>query len=825
MSVYYSSKNIPKKSFGGKADGLIFLEKKGFNVPAFYVIPNATIQQIISEKYTINVLCNEWIENVRPNKNTLWAIRSSAVVEDGKNKSYAGLFSTEINCKPHQLADAFEKVINGFKEVLNNIPEYNKTKNFGFNIVLQEMICGEISGVGFSINPLEQFSENPIINIIPGLGIKLVSGEENAMVINLSSQPEVLSEEKKYYGEVLNSVSGYTKITFSKQELFTKISPYLNKIKKNLKTLEKISGHPVDTEFTIFKNKIYWLQVRPITNLIPKGDYIILDNSNMDANYPDFVTPLTISFVQHSYSNAYLQMCRFLGAKNSFLAENYSLFKNTIKAVNGRMYYNITAYQQLLYQMPFGKKTSALFPKMIGADDASFQKPSQSTSIISYLKLFLNLIWMIIFFENFKKKYVNQNDKVQRNFRNTKLKEKSHNQLIEYFTTIETQLSNYWYVPILNSLFSMIMYNNLTKTLSKSKLHQKYPNFLNDALTGSGKVVSMEIVKELQNLTHLLRENSEVKTIFIEKESDKILTYLKEKHIEYFDAIMSYIQKYGERFDEGELKIETVNYRESPNKFITFLKSNLAVSYERKKVKEKFNYLAVLKETYRNNPIKLLLFKIGIKFTINKVRDRENFRFVRTKTFDMVRQIFREIDEELIKNNTIIASGDSLYLHFEELINPTQFSSQYKEIIKERKEKYATYKELENHIRYHEVNSQLYPILETPTLSKNGLNGVACSSGITEGEILLITAENLHELKIKGKILIAPFFEPGWIGLFSKAEGIISERGSLLSHTSILCREMGIPAIIKAKNCTKNFSNGEFIKMNGATGAIEKIIK
>ena len=79
-----------------------------------------------------------------------------------------------------------------------------------------------------------------------------------------------------------------------------------------------------------------------------------------------------------------------------------------------------------------------------------------------------------------------------------------------------------------------------------------------------------------------------------------------------------------------------------------------AQAYERKKVKEKFNYLAVLKETYKNNPIKLLLFKIGIKFTINKVRDRENFRFVRTKTFDMVRQIFREIDEELIKNNTII---------------------------------------------------------------------------------------------------------------------------------------------------------------------------
>jgi len=121
------------------------------------------------------------------------------------------------------------------------------------------------------------------------------------------------------------------------------------------------------------------------------------------------------------------------------------------------------------------------------------------------------------------------------------------------------------------------------------------------------------------------------------------------------------------------------------------------------------------------------------------------------------------------------------------------------------------------------VHNELYPIAEKPTTSKNGLDGVACSSGITEGEVLLVTAENIHELEITGKILVAPFFEPGWVGLFSREEGIISERGSLLSHTSILCREMGIPAIIGAKKCTKNLSNGDIVKMNGATGAIEKI--
>ena len=73
------------------------------------------------------------------------------------------------------------------------------------------------------------------------------------------------------------------------------------------------------------------------------------------------------------------------------------------------------------------------------------------------------------------------------------------------------------------------------------------------------------------------------------------------------------------------------------------------------------------------------------------------------------------------------------------------------------------------------------------------------------GEVLLVNAQSIYELEITGKILVAPFFEPGWIGIFSKAKGIISERGSLLSHTSILCREMGIPAIIKGQKKYKEF--------------------
>lgn len=824
MSTYYSYQNIPTQSFGGKANGLISLSRKGFRVPSFYIIPNHTIQRIINGDLSIDQICQEWITQESPEKDSLWAIRSSADVEDGENKSYAGLFTTEINCKPNELQSAFRNVIEGFKQVQRDIPDYHETEEFGFHIVLQEMICGELSGVGFSVNPLEQISEHPIINIIPGLGIKLVSGEENAMMIELSNPSKIISEDEQYHGELFGLSSNYKGITYTKEELYKKITPYLKELRESLLKIDRLEGYPIDTEFTIYNNKIYWLQVRPITTLIPKGDYSVWDNSNMDVNYPGIVMPLTISFVQHSYSNAYIQMCTFLGAGNSFIKKNHSLFKNTIGAIHGGMYYHVTAYQQLLYQMPFGKKTSKLFPKMLGAEEATFQKPSQSASWIAYIRLFINLIRSVLFFGYSKRKYTNQYQKIQERFENTSLEEQSYDELTSHFTTLEAELGKYWYAPILNSLFTMITYNGLNKILSKSRLHQEYPNFLNDSLMGSGQVISMEIVHALQNITQQLHQAPKVKKVILEKENKEALQHLKEHHITYYNLIMLYIQKYGERSDEGELKIETVNYREDPTKFMDVLRSNVSVPQYTIESKDKFQYLDVLKKAYASNPIKLFLLKTGVQFTIKRVRDRENFRFIRTKTFDIVRQIYREIDRKLVQEGTILASGDSLYLHFDELMHPDQHASQYKAYIHKRKETYATYQNVAHSIRYHEVNNELYPIHEKQSVSKNGLGGVACSSGITEGEVVLVTPENIHEVDISGKILVAPFFEPGWVGLFSRAEGIISERGSLLSHTSILCREMGIPAIIGAKNSTKNLSNGEKIKMNGATGSIEKII-
>ena len=59
--------------------------------------------------------------------------------------------------------------------------------------------------------------------------------------------------------------------------------------------------------------------------------------------------------------------------------------------------------------------------------------------------------------------------------------------------------------------------------------------------------------------------------------------------------------------------------------------------------------------------------------------------------------------------------------------------------------------------------------------------------------------------------------------LFPSAAGILVERGSLLSHSAIVSREMGIPCIVGISSLLKELQTGDWVEMDGANGTVFKI--
>ncbi|HUH85409.1 MAG TPA: PEP-utilizing enzyme [Stellaceae bacterium] len=58
--------------------------------------------------------------------------------------------------------------------------------------------------------------------------------------------------------------------------------------------------------------------------------------------------------------------------------------------------------------------------------------------------------------------------------------------------------------------------------------------------------------------------------------------------------------------------------------------------------------------------------------------------------------------------------------------------------------------------------------------------------------------------------------------MFSNAAAIVVERGSLLSHSAIVARELGIPCVVGLKGATAWIVSGERLAVDGATGSVEK---
>jgi len=117
---------------------------------------------------------------------------------------------------------------------------------------------------------------------------------------------------------------------------------------------------------------------------------------------------------------------------------------------------------------------------------------------------------------------------------------------------------------------------------------------------------------------------------------------------------------------------------------------------------------------------------------------------------------------------------------------------------------------------------------EIPIVSARGdvpagaIGGIGASAGMVEGPARVVldpAAEVVHV----GEILIAPFTDPGWTPLFTHAAGLVTEVGGLMTHGSVVARELGIPAVVGAVGVTTRIHTGDLVRVDGNRGYVEVV--
>jgi pyruvate,water dikinase len=237
-------------------------------------------------------------------------------------------------------------------------------------------------------------------------------------------------------------------------------------------------------------------------------------------------------------------------------------------------------------------------------------------------------------------------------------------------------------------------------------------------------------------------------------------------------------------------------------------------------------------------PLRQALFARVLRNTRSLVRQRENLRFERTRVFGRVRTIFLEIGKRFCAVDVLQEPQDIFYLELDEVlgfIRGTATTTDLKTLVALRKTQYESFAKSEpppdRFYTYGVVgcNTQLEPDAEEVNdstveheLSGETRLGTACCSGVVRGIARVVRDPRSATLQ-PGDILVAERTDPGWVILFPAAAGLVVERGSLLSHSAIVAREMNLPAVVALSGATHWIQDGDCIEIDGGSGRVQRL--
>lgn len=104
--------------------------------------------------------------------------------------------------------------------------------------------------------------------------------------------------------------------------------------------------------------------------------------------------------------------------------------------------------------------------------------------------------------------------------------------------------------------------------------------------------------------------------------------------------------------------------------------------------------------------------------------------------------------------------------------------------------------------------------------ASDALLGLPASPGRVRGRARLRRHGDLRPI-LPGEVLVAPFTDPGWTPLLAAAGAVVTDVGGVLSHASIIARELGVPAVVNCRDATARIPEGALVEVDGDRGTVQ----
>lgn len=856
------------ENVGGKALHLYKLKNAKINVPDFFVISSQAVNKILDairteietkckslsiiskdierktaeiRKKILNLSFDEGlraeIDSVFSrfgSEKSFFSIRSSVVGEDGAKFSFAGLHNSFLYVKGNDIEQKILACIASawsFGAISYRLANGLSVSNIQIAVIVQKMVDAEKSGVAFSHNP-EGNLNDMLINAGFGLGEGVVSQKVDVDTFLINRDTQKIYAEKSQNKQALKFTHQnglqICELPASQSSNFVLSNHEVKQVFEQTKICEKLLNAPADVEFSFDRNgKLHVLQMRAITS-ISMDNVKILDNTNIVESYPEISLPLTFSFALEAYKNVFSATFDAFLLSPKIFEENKHIFSNLLAHYKGRIYYRLDNWYKMMGLIHTSRKSMRAWENAVGLKHSkpNFDKPPLHRKI----KIVVSLVRLLLTYKQSNRKFFKEFEKNYKFLKSYKKHLQMPKEIWRHYQKSANLLFKPWYRTLVNDFLSFKSFAVLQNLSTKYKISDR-KEFANDILCGTSKVESAEAVLNMLKIKELINGNLKFRKLFDLPVAEIVGFYNKPDFQSLFGEIKNHVEKFGDRTLE-ELKLENPSFRKNPELFIKLLKNQLKSPANYNDFLKRQNeihteaYSLFLSKLRWYNP-KRYVFRIAYNLASFGLKSRENMRFSRTRAYGVVKDIFEEIGKMMVAEKIISHQRDVFYLDLKDLQNFCENSdlTSKTKFVKKRKKIYQSYQNLQlpDRLVYSgDAPPEVYKknFEEKISLEKGVLKGVPVSKGTIKAEVVVIKKPNFN-ISTAGKIMVSQMTDPGWVFLMAQASGLISEKGSLLSHTAIVGRELGIPVVVGIENATKNLKSGDIVELDGSKGTVK----
>ncbi len=850
---------------GGKAAALASLARAALPIPPWFVLSPAAFDDSARDSAAdapgdaprpgpgVVLELTDAVRRIAPN-GELVAVRSSAGDEDGRAHSFAGQFESYLFVPP---ADVPARVRDVWQSAQSDrVAAYRREHALGDlhrapAVLVQCMIDADVAGVAFSADPVSGRRGICVVAAAYGIGTSVVSGEQDADTWQVDRAGTIVARAiaiKRVAHRRGAAGHGVTDVPVAPADATRPAlsDEQIRSVAELARAAARHFGVPQDIEWALQRDTLYLLQSRAITSLAalsdPDGALTLWDNSNITESYGGVTTPLTYSFARYVYEEVYRQFCRIVGVPDARIESNDDALRAMLGFVRGRVYYNLVSWYRILALLPGYAFNREFMEQMMGVKEglppevaARLTPPTRAERWRDGIALLGSIARLLV--ENRRLRnsipafHARLDAALARDVR--ELSDMRPDELVAHYRELERQLLRRWDAPLVNDFFAMIFYGVLRK-LAERWCGDEHGSLQNDLVSGEGAMVSAEPAQRMHTMAEIAARTPALVSLLCEAPVDAIVAALP-AHPEMREQYDAYLERFGDRCLE-ELKLETATLRDDPTLLLRSVGQMARAGTREAHAPIDLRGAAEerVRQALSGNPIRRSVFWWVLRNARERVRERENLRFERTRVFGRVRRICVELGRRYASLGALDDPRDIFYLTVDEALGfttGTTPTTDIRALARLRAEETQRWREspppadrfeTRGVVPHAHAFTSSARALVPPPEQGDSRRGMGCYPGVVRGPVRVVRDPRSAVL-LPGEILVAERTDPGWVMLFPSASGLLVERGSLLSHSAIVARELGLPAVVSIEGLTTWLSTGDVVELDGRTGVVRRL--